>query len=522
MSPQHLSGRAAALLLLLLCGGLAFGLGFGLSGSAPLPETITTGTSTTGAPTTTPVPLVCPTCNASYELVYQLNTPRSDTTVWGQVVDYYVAGETFVILNASATSPYNLTLARVSKCTGEILWANTLCGLYSGFGPFLSIDQTNGNVYALYQCSGGPETFLEKYDTNGALLWTQNITMSLNLGNRTSSIESPITLNIERQHLYFTARSYEYMFCSYNMSNGVNLWCTRNDTQEWSSIAYDNSLGVIYVIASYMYGSNSAMHIFNETNGICIGSVSGAGYLDTMSGIDVDSYGNIYVWGVTSGFPDYNGTVRKYDNTLSIVWSSPMLLPNYTERMSYAYIMRDLLYDPIANLVIVCASPKNVATDKYQPFVAFFDGTTGTQTGFQTVSPSVSSNQFIAAIVPDYEQRTVYMSYQLQIYPLLNQILKAFCYYSLSSSSSSSAAAGGCSFFLVGGRPRFLAGAAAPSAAGAAAFLVFLGAGSFFSLGALGAAAVSSFSLRSRFFFSFSTGRLFSFLNVCKRNMAAS
>ncbi len=92
--------------------------------------------------------------------------------------------------------------------------------------------------------------------------------------------------------------------------------------------------------------------------------------------------------------------------------------------------MRDLLYDPLSNIVIVGGDSKNVNNTRYRSWIAFFNGTTGVQTDYQTLE-SLPVNQVFGALIPNYEQRTVYLAYEqynsTATFPV-NKYVKAYCY----------------------------------------------------------------------------------------------
>ncbi|MCH7904228.1 MAG: SBBP repeat-containing protein [Armatimonadetes bacterium] len=219
---------------------------------------------------------------------------------------------------------------------GNLLWVRRYNGPSNDNGDIataIAVDDV-GNVYVTGQSWGGATNFdyaTLKYDTNGNQLWVRRYDGPANY------IDVPTALAVdEAGSVYVTGSSWgvgtdiDYATVKYN-ANGNLVWALRyngpaNDVDQSNALAVDEA-GNVYVtgwsvgsgtrtdVATLKYDTNGNLVWERRYNGPANGS-------DGAAALALDSSGNMYVTGFSSGFGtslDY--LTLKYDTDGNRLWS---------------------------------------------------------------------------------------------------------------------------------------------------------------------------------------------------------
>jgi len=203
---------------------------------------------------------------------------------------------------------------------------------------------SSGNIYVTGASSNdtSSEALTIKYDTNGNELWVKRF-----MGSAAAIVVD------SAGNVYVAGTSNnDYLTIKYD-TNGNELWGKRYTGYlmgSASALAVDSS-GNVYVTGYVMgysfnrYYNEDCITIKYDSNGneIWVKSYDNNGFRDFASAIAIDSYGNIYVDGNTTG--DY--LTIKYDANGNLLWAK-----TYTSNADSSDVVSALFVDSSDNVIV--------------------------------------------------------------------------------------------------------------------------------------------------------------------------
>ncbi|MCH7904229.1 MAG: SBBP repeat-containing protein [Armatimonadetes bacterium] len=235
---------------------------------------------------------------------------------------------------------------------GNQLWERRYDGSYGGasnrpdFANALAVDSA-GNVYVTGDSYGSHSTLRDyatlKYDSDGNLLWTRRY------NGPGSSTDQARAIAVDSEgNVYVTGNSvgsgtgHDYATLKYD-TDGILLWESRyNGGGSGSDAAFAlalDSAGNVYVTGgtgSYPGRDYATLKYDTDGNLLWARRYAGSGGAwDIASHIAVDSAGNVYVTGESTGSgTDLDYATLKYDPDGNLLWASRYNRADYADRAS--------------------------------------------------------------------------------------------------------------------------------------------------------------------------------------------
>ena len=406
---------------------LALGVGLGLGLGVPYHEAPPSTTFVTTTPvmtTTTPMTTAPVTpCNSSYEL------PMDNSTFfyWGTLASYYSAAASFRYFTEN--NP-NISLVSIDKATNTILWQHSPCAFVSGNLQNVNVDQSNGDTFFGYRCNDAfSSTFFDRYDKDGNLIWRQNIT---NLNNTVfSAFQTPVVIDSGKGQIYigFSDQFSLNGICALRISNGGTVWCTHGASDRLSGLTYSSVTNSLYAFTDSFPPPNFLQQ-FNTTNGILVTMVDI--HNKRLISIATDPSGNIYALSTFSNSSSVHlPIVIKYDASLTLIWQTIFGDSSQTYNQNSAGTVQ-VLYDTIANILLVGGDVTPLSADSNQIWIATVDPVSGSVGVLYQQTPVSGTYSYYPMLTPDYASQTVFFAYILYngSYIFEYTQLDTFCYNS--------------------------------------------------------------------------------------------
>jgi hypothetical protein len=212
-------------------------------------------------------------------------------------------------------------------------WAHTWGGSNDDAGSSVAIDR-NGNIYIAGSTNsvgaGNSDVLLLKYDNSGNLLWAKTWGGGSDEQGARVAVDTGGNVYVAGWTNTFTAGWFDAFILKFD-SKGSLIW---NKTWGGSSfdrahdISFDNSGNIYVACEAYSYGNACAATVLKfNSNGDFLwsrtwdGSDAGTVY-DASYGIEVDSYGNIYLAGASWFYwPEVlHILLLKFDSSGNLLW----------------------------------------------------------------------------------------------------------------------------------------------------------------------------------------------------------
>ncbi len=396
--------RVSLLLLLLLLLGLCVA-----AISPTFPEISRLMTTTT-----TPAPIPC-------NETYQITLKESDglpVFTWGHYAEYYVSGGVFVYLYQQKVGS-NTHGILVARNDDTILWTTNVTEIYLNQ---ITVDQRNGDIYIVYM-TYDENGFFEKYQIDGTLVWSIDITYYEPNMAFLSFFDTAILIDVEHNSLYFSPSLFNgsyytntFLF-SFDMDNGDVNWANQQSFR-FNSIVYDTTRALIYAWRSYYNGIS-----YFDTDGTYLGLVSNSN--NAFAAMTINSDGDVYAHEKRS---DGRATVSKFNSSHLFQWRTVLHTNASIEGYSQTVGGRTIVYDHLNDLLIVACVFEIENRNIYIATVSPSDGTLLT---YLEIPEYVGYNLRDASIVPYFEARTIFVTFQkrnIATSTVQTYELKAFCY----------------------------------------------------------------------------------------------
>ena len=241
----------------------------------------------------------------------------------------YVVGMTFSQGQGSA----DVLITKLNS-SGDFQWKRLLGGSSADYGYGIAVDSSGNSYITGYSAGGGygnDDIITAKYDTNGNIEWKRILGGTGNDGGDAIAVDSSGNAYVFAHTESAGAGNYDMIVAKYNSSGSIQWQKTVGTGPgilEWSQgIAIDSS-GNIY-LAGYTTGSGVGAGSYdylitklNSSGAFQWSRTLGGSSLDYARAIAVDSSGNVYVTGETAstGTGMYEGLIVKYDTDGNIQW----------------------------------------------------------------------------------------------------------------------------------------------------------------------------------------------------------
>ena len=269
----------------------------------------------------------------------QLGTPdldRFEGIATDSNDNLYLSGSTTRPIPGSFTDfEINAFLAKYDS-QGDLLWNQQLG--FSGAESTGVATDSNGDIYISGSIQGNPGNgaFLAKYDSQGTLLWNQQ------LGTSGSEVSAGLTTDINN-NIYLSGvtdgEDGDASITKYD-SQGNLLWTRQLGTSEYDysqDVATDNS-GNIYISGGTngsLDGSNAGVNDawvakYDSEGNLLWNRQIGTSSADSSEGVATDSDGNVYLSGSTQGtlgeanLGGNDAWVAKYDSEGNLLWTEQL------------------------------------------------------------------------------------------------------------------------------------------------------------------------------------------------------
>ncbi|KKN11088.1 hypothetical protein LCGC14_1030040 [marine sediment metagenome] len=215
--------------------------------------------------------------------------------------------------------PPKLTLNKFNS-TGDLYWSLEWGGTSGDRGDGIDID-SDDNVYVVGTTQsfsvGRRDVCLIKFDKNGNQLWNKT------WGDAEDNCGEDISVN-SNGDIYVTGYTYNgtnaMLLLKYNSTGDLQWAKTSNSGSYGRDVVTNNNTGDIYHLGDDF--NNIYLIKYNSTGNKQWSRVWNSGSQDGARALGLDSYGNIFITGITQNSSnDYDFLLAKYDTSGNELWN---------------------------------------------------------------------------------------------------------------------------------------------------------------------------------------------------------
>jgi len=292
----------------------------------------------------------------------QLGTNLSDQS-WSVAVDgvgnAFISGFTKGTLSGTNAGDWDAFLTKYDPA-GNLLWTEQLGTSNEELSRSVAVD-TSGNAFISGRTkgslsgtnAGGYDAYLSKYDTNGNLLWTEQLGTSHSDNSSSVAVDGAGNIFISGStegNLGGINAGHDDAFLSKYDTNGNLLW-----TEQLGTSGYDHSNSVVVDGSGNVFisggtsghlggtgeGSTDAyLAKYDSTGNLLWTEQIGTSHSDYSSSVAVDGAGNIFISGTTYGnlggvnSGGYDAFLCKYGPAGNLLWTEQLGTSGYDHSYS--------------------------------------------------------------------------------------------------------------------------------------------------------------------------------------------